>query len=114
MSRRLWWIATAIVAVAITALSSIPADDLARTGIKVWDKAAHAGVWSVLAYCLRRALGRGRMRTALAIALAIAYGALDELHQSVTPGREMSGWDVLADAVGACFGALLASRSRRL
>ena len=114
MSRQLWWIATAIVAVTIFTLSSIPAEDLARTGIRIWDKAAHAGVWAVLAYCLRRALGPGRMRTPLAIVLAIAYGAVDELHQSFTPGRELSGWDVVADAIGACLGALVAARSRRL
>jgi VanZ family protein len=114
MSRRLWWIATGIVAIAIVTLSSIPADDLARTGIRIWDKAAHAGVWAVLAYCLRRGLGPGRMRTPLAIALAIAYGVLDEIHQGFTPGREPSASDVVADAIGACVGAWLASRSRRL
>jgi VanZ family protein len=114
MNRRSWALASGIVAVAIFVLSSIPAEELARTGIRIWDKAAHAGVWLALVYPLRRALGRRRGGTLLAIVLGVAYGVLDEVHQSFTPGRDTSGWDVLADSVGAIVGALLAARSRRL
>ena len=111
--RRGWAIAAAVVAAAIFVLSSIPAEQLARTGIRIWDKAAHAGVYAALTFCLARALGPGRRRLALAILLGAAYGVSDEIHQSFTPGREVSGLDVVADAVGAVLGPALAMlRSR--
>ena len=107
--RRGWAIAAAVVAAAIFVLSSIPAEQLARTGIRIWDKAAHAGVYAALTFCLARALGPGRWRLVLAILLGAAYGVSDEFHQSFTPGREVSGLDVVADAVGAGLGAALAA-----
>ena len=38
-----------------------------------------------------------------AILTAAAYGVSDEIHQAFIPSRESSGWDVLADAVGAAM-----------
>jgi VanZ family protein len=112
-AQRRWAIAAAGVAVAIFVLSSIPAEELARTGIRIWDKAAHAGVWAVLAFCLGRALGARPHAVALTIGLAAGYGVLDEIHQSFTPGRDTSGWDIVADATGAIVGALAAAAARR-
>lgn len=109
---RRWAIAAAGVALAIFVLSSIPADDLARTGIRIWDKAAHAAVWAVLAFCTGRALGGRRHAVLLAIAIGVGYGAFDEIHQGFTPGRDPSGWDIVADAVGAVIGALAAAVRR--
>jgi len=37
----------------------------------------------------------------LALSITVVYGALDELHQSFVPGRDVSLRDWLADAVGA-------------
>jgi VanZ family protein len=53
-----------------------------------------------------------RPRTAFAfgVALAIAYGVTDEIHQSFVPGRRADPADVLADALGALIIAGLASR----
>jgi VanZ family protein len=113
MTERRWAIAAAGVAVAIFVLSSIPAEELARTGIRIWDKAAHAGVWAVLAFCVGRALGARPRATLVAIALGVGYGVLDEIHQSFTPGRDTSGWDIVADATGAVIGALAAAAVRR-
>ena len=44
---------------------------------------------------------------ALALVIAAAYAATDELHQSFVPGREGSLWDVLIDSVGAGAGLFL-------
>ncbi len=41
----------------------------------------------------------------LGFLLAASLGALDELHQSMVPGRLASTGDALADALGALFGA---------
>ena len=40
-----------------------------------------------------------------AVAVTVAYGVLDELHQQFVPGRFPSGYDALADTVGALLGA---------
>lgn len=67
------------------------------------DKVAHGGAFLVLAGLLTLATGR----PVLAAALAILYGATDEVHQAFVPGRYPDLLDLLADAVGAVVGAWL-------
>ncbi len=68
------------------------------------DKLAHAAAYALLCLLL---LAADRPRTARRVwgfvALAIVYGATDELHQSVVPARSADGWDLLADAGGAAL-----------
>jgi VanZ family protein len=77
------------------------------------DKLAHAAVYAVLAVLLFRAvrrttsLARGRAAV-LAVLIAIAYGATDELHQRMVPDRSPDLRDLLADAAGASAGGLVA------
>jgi hypothetical protein len=64
-------------------------------------------VWAVIGGWWALAGARPDRRAALvAIALAVAFGAADEWHQSFTPGRDASWLDLLADTVGATAGAL--------
>jgi hypothetical protein len=42
----------------------------------------------------------------LAFSIVLAYGALDEIHQSFVPGRDPSGTDLLLDAAGGLLGNL--------
>ena len=65
-------------------------------------KAGHATAYGVLAALWSLALGGWRR----ALALAVATGFVDELHQATTLAREGSAADVLLDAAGA--GAALA------
>ena len=37
----------------------------------------------------------------LAVSIAVAYGAFDELHQSFVPGRDVSFRDWISDSIGA-------------
>ncbi|MDE0904365.1 MAG: VanZ family protein [Planctomycetota bacterium] len=69
----------------------------------------HAFLYGILALlcvaCLPRreggvALSRGRVFWILG--LVMAYGCIDELHQSWVPDRSASGLDLLTDLVGAC------------
>jgi len=80
------------------------------------DKLLHAVEYAVFAVlCLRAARAAGGPRLArhailFAIVAASLYGLTDELHQSFVPPREASGWDWLADTVGAVIGAAGGSR----
>ena len=77
-------------------------------------KMGHAVVYGVLAWLLVRALvGDGvpsdRLRL-LCVALAVAYGASDELHQACVPGRNPAVTDVLIDGMGAATAMALHRR----
>lgn len=91
-------------------LSSTPDDGATWLAIS-WldgpglDKVAHAGLFGVLAALLRLA---GASPLA-AVAAAIGWGVVDEIHQSFVPGRTPELGDLLADAVGA-VAAVLAVR----
>jgi VanZ family protein len=91
---------------------------------QVSDKTAHVAAYFVFGLlCLRATHGGiGPLRTGptlAALALALAYGALDEWHQSWVPGRSPSVLDWVADGVGiglACGAMALwgrLGRSRR-
>lgn len=73
------------------------------------DKLIHAGAYFTMgAFCWRafRHLGLQSGHLALlSILFCSVYGLSDEWHQSFVPGRSSSGWDWLADTVGACLAA---------
>ncbi len=69
---------------------------------------AHVVVFGILAALVLGGFGAARWRW-LAVAVATGYGMIDEFHQSFTPGRVASGWDVLSDAVGASWAVCLAT-----
>jgi VanZ family protein len=104
------WLAVILWACAIYYLSSLSGPQIAKIGIRLWDKAAHFLAFfsgSVALTCaLRFSTGWSWVRIGFIGALAIAgYGATDEYHQIYTPNR--SGGDLLdwlADALGGTFG----------
>lgn len=74
------------------------------------DKLAHLVAYAGLSGLLFRAFYFGTARPAswvflLSALLATLYGISDELHQSFVPGRTAAVDDVVADALGALFGA---------
>ena len=74
-----------------------------------WDKLAHGTVFALLALSLGLASGGGGWRVLLlAFAGALLVGVLDEWHQIFLPGRSAGLDDLLADAVGAAIGAMVA------
>lgn len=66
-----------------------------------WDKGAHFLAYGLLGFLLGMAFGDFRP----AFPLAALYGVVDEGHQSLVPGREAFGWDLVADFLGAYLGA---------
>jgi MYXO-CTERM domain-containing protein len=104
------WVPVVLWAGMIFALSSIPSLD---SGLGSWDlvlrKLGHACEYAVLAVLLVRAVGR----SGLALALAIAYAAGDELHQHFVRGRIGSPRDIAIDAAGALAGLFALGHRRR-
>ena len=88
-----------------------------------WDKVLHAGAYGLLAGLSIRAFhgGLGRLAlwpTVFALLLTVAYGMLDEVHQSRVAGRDASVFDWVADVIGAglsvvVLGMFAVSRSKR-
>lgn len=104
--------------------SSIPSLTLPEFKAFSSDKVAHFLVYIVLCVLLYRALAFQTRFPMLAkwsllscFIFAVAYGALDEFHQSFVPNRDASTLDLAADTVGAfLFVAykLLKSRTKRI
>ena len=82
-----------------------------RLPASVSDVAAHAIAYAVLGAAMLRAVsGADSSRITvggvlLAVALTVAYGLTDEVHQSFVPGRTPELRDLAADALGAAAGA---------
>ncbi len=77
------------------------------------DKAAHAIAYGGLGLLIVRAVAGGLPAritvrvAALSIAIALAYGASDELHQMFVPGRMPDVRDLVADASGAILAVVV-------
>ena len=110
MTRLKNWLPAIAMMMLIFAFSSIPGDDMPRFDefdftIK---KLGHSIGYACLAASYLH--GRGK-RPWLAWLLAILFAITDEFHQSFTPGRNPSVWDVLVyDNLGAIVGVWIFNR----
>jgi VanZ family protein len=100
------------VLIGITYLSLKSVSQL--TLLRVNDKVGHFIAYAVLslnALIVRRPT---LIKTNIALAMVlIGYGILMELLQSFVPGREVSGFDVIANSTGVGIGFLLFNRLKR-
>lgn len=102
---------TILLLIAIFLASGTPrlaTPDLGFTFSK--DKLAHFLVFGLLATSLLRTpqvVSRGWRGALIAILLTSAYGAGDEFHQSMTPGRSVEFADWIADTTGAAVAAIV-------
>ena len=115
MTRLSRWLAPLVLMAVIFFLSAQP--DLS-SGLGIIDlvgrKVVHAGEYALLCGLWWRALRTVACpRAALtgAFAIAVAYAATDELHQTFVPGRTGSPVDVGIDTLGAAL-AVIAIRRR--
>jgi VanZ family protein len=97
----------------VTALASSlgPIDDIDIVSHQ--DKMVHFVQYFILAFLTFLALVRGtrrepRWQLHVTIIAVFAYGVSLEVLQVVVPGREMSAYDVIANAAGAIVGAYVA------
>jgi len=95
----------------ITYLSSQTGSGLPSFWFMKFDKVLHTLEYGGLGFLVCHALGawlaRPRIRWLCAAAFGLAFGVVDEFHQSFVPGRQGNDpGDMLADLVGASLGAL--------
>ncbi len=96
--------------VAIYFVSALPTAPLPP---EVSDKSAHLLAYLGLAGLAARATAGGLGNAlsprgaALALVIASGYGAFDEWHQSLVPGRSPDVLDWYADTIGAAIGVCL-------
>lgn len=77
------------------------------SGLLALDKLAHTGAYAILVLLAFR-IPYGRRVPVLshapvlfAVVFALLHGLADEIHQAYVPGRMVSMWDLVADAIGA-------------
>jgi len=92
--------------------TTLPAERLPSVGFS--DKINHFLAYFVLAVLVNLTLiyqrkSRFLFETAqiATIIICLFYGALDELHQLLVPGRSAETWDWVADALGTLTGVLI-------
>jgi VanZ family protein len=112
------WLPAIGWAVLLAVLSSIPGTAIPAGPTPNFDKLVHGGLYLVLGFFCARALAATTTLApgalvAAATLMGTLYGVTDELHQLLTPRRSSDWHDVVADAVGALAGALVATRLRR-
>ena len=93
-------------AVFVAVVSLRPASGVS---IDPWDKLLHFITYALFAGLAYLALGRGRGFLVCCVAIML-YGGLMEVGQSFMPGRVMSGYDFLANALGVLAVILLIRR----
>lgn len=107
------WFVTIGYAGAIFYLSSRTWDGLPSFPLS--DKFFHAvlyfGFGGLLIWALRTTKFKDTAHIEyIAFMCAVLYGLSDEIHQLFVPGREFSIFDLLADAVGAAVGIVIAAK----
>jgi VanZ family protein len=78
-------------------------------GIEHLDKRTHLLAYYIFAVLGYRVLKARRYYFHVCLGI-IAYGGLMEVVQSYMPGRVMSGYDCLANALGVVLGAIVVNR----
>ena len=95
----------------ILALTSIPGSAVPDVGGSSTDKLVHLVLYGVLGGLILQAVWaaeRPVRSILLATLLASVFGVVDELHQTLIPGRSAEALDWLADSIGGMTGALVA------
>ena len=111
-NRRFFWFwSTLIVYMAFMwFLSSQSGDEIQLVPIPFLDKVLHFLEYLLFGFLLARVISlpearKSRIRLFVSVVvIALIWGAIDELHQSFTPLRDPSLFDLIADCIGAGVG----------
>ena len=109
------WGPAIVMMAAIFGFSSIPSSEM--PSLSSWDtlakKGAHALGYGLLAAAFWRAFSWERRLVWLSLLMAVLYAGIDELHQSLVPGRHPSPVDVGIDAVGSATALAMCARVKK-
>lgn len=111
LTRRAWLAVAGGVAIELL-VTSLPGSVVPVAVDHPWDWCIHATMYGGLSFLIVRAvtLSGWTKRHLVWWALALsAYGALDELHQLLIPGRDASAVDWMFDTAGVVAGLLIGS-----
>lgn len=106
------WLPVTVYMAIIFCFSSIPGSKIPHV-FAFQDVAAHLLIYAVLGFFVKRALtGSGISGSPVklivaTVIFAVAYGIIDEFHQSFVPGRAATVSDVFIDGAGSLIGGLL-------
>jgi VanZ family protein len=105
ISKRIYWLPPIVWMILLFTLSSLSFGSYTPGSIPNEDKFFHAGLFGMLSilsfFALTYERGLPVMKAAfLSVLITAAYGALDEFHQSFTPGRMPDILDWFADVAG--------------
>jgi len=95
----------------IISVSSIPGNSIPRFILFSWDKLLHLVEYSILGYLAVnsfREISKGQL--IVIIISCLGFACIDELWQSLIPGRFSSGLDIIADGIGIIMGSIFGSR----
>jgi VanZ family protein len=98
--------------------SSLPGKDIPSL-FAYQDILFHGLIYAILALFFYRALKNTFPRLVflqllvLTALFGVSYGASDELHQLLVPGRNCSGFDLLIDFIGSLTGVLIGGLFQR-
>ena len=105
------WMPPVLWGLFIFLLSSIPNPPVPSTLPQWSDKLTHAALYAVFGALIMRSLSATwapMTRVAVAVAIAASFGAIDEWHQRLIPGRVSDYQDWYADVTGSLAGSFLA------
>lgn len=107
--RGFWWICVFVLLVVLFVASS-QASYVPRRLFTWQDKVQHFTFFAIWGFCFHRAIRLESWRSALlwTVIFCAVNGALDEWHQTFTPGRSGNDpFDWMADVLGGIFAGLL-------
>lgn len=102
------WVPAAAWAAAIFAVSARPS--VAIPGFWSADKLLHFAAYALLGFLVAHGADRSGLPPRWAVAIGCLYGASDEIHQALVPGRSADPADWAADALGVLAGTFVYAR----
>lgn len=104
---------TGLYLLLILTLSSIPGHSFPESKLLTHDKIIHLIEYFILGGLIISVVPKTKTMMFSAIVFIMIFGAMDEMWQSMIPGRFPSGFDWIADTIGGILGMFTMKFFRR-